>query len=370
MVSAISLFGCLSATGLEPSAVEAAYQYSKSHGGIGMIIHEQGDVRFERYASGHSGNKAIHIYSGTKSLFGLAAVIAEAEGILLLSERVADTIPEWRNDPRKREITIRELLNFTSGLETGFQQIYGRTSADKLKLSLGLETSYPRGSSFVYGPSHLQVFCEVLQRKLAPRGITYEDYVKRKILMPLGIKVSRWNADAHGNVIPSAGLYLTAKDWLKFGEMVAQGGRYRHKRIVRTEVLSRCFVGTHINPAYGLTFWLNSYAPRPDSREVDVEEWLSFDTLPTDWRGACLSKRAPSDLICCLGSNFQRLYIVPSQQLVVLHQGKKGTFRDAEFLALLFEGLPVSEIPIAKPVEPDSGFPGVFNGWRRKGKKR
>jgi len=342
-------------------------------GGIGLIVKEGGQTRFERYAKGHSGDEAIHIYSGTKSFFGALAVIAEKDGILSLDEKVAETLPEWRDDPRKARITIRDLLDFTSGLETGFEEIYGRSTADKLTLSLGLDARRDPGDSFVYGPSHLQVFCEVLRRKLKRKGMSYQTYLDRKLIDPLDIQIRQWRADSHGNVIPSAGMYMSGRDWMNFGEMVCHGGEWNGKQIVPTEELTKCFKPTPINPAFGLCFWVNSYCVRPDAREIDVEETLEIEPLPEDWSRACLSKQAPPDLICSLGSNFQRLYIVPSMDLVVVHQGKKGArgFRDAEFLPILFEG--------ARRTAPESAstevterktkplFPKGFGGFLKKG---
>jgi hypothetical protein len=55
-----------------------------------------------------------------------------------------------------------------------------------------------------------------------------------------------------------------------------------------------------------------------------------------DWKSACLCKDAPSDLLACIGSGGQRLYVVPSQELIVVRQGGFGRFRDAEFLRRLF----------------------------------
>lgn len=324
---------------LSDEAIQEAHRYSASGAGLGMIVQENGKVRFEKYYNGHSAKKPLHIFSGTKSFFGVLAAIGVEEGWLNLDELVAQTIPEWRDDPRKRQITIRELLNFTSGLETGFSQIYGRTKADKLTLSIGLDAAHDRGKTFVYGPGHLQVFCEVLRRKLGKNKGGYEAYLRAKIISPLRINITRWTEDAHGNVIPSAGMYITGRDWLKFGQMIVAGGRWKNHQIVDTENLRRCFSGTRINPAYGLNFWLNGYATQADSRVADVEEWLDRDPMPLDWNRACLSKAAPPDMVVALGSNFQRLYIVPSMQLVVVHLGKKtGKFRDDEFLTKLFSG--------------------------------
>jgi len=351
---------------LSESSITAAQKYSASRSGLAMIVHEQGATRYEKYYNGHGADAPLHIYSGTKSFFGALAVIAEDEGILKLDELVADTLPEWRDDARKRTITIRDLLNFTSGLETGFEEIYGRTAADKLTLAVGLDATRDRGASFVYGPSHLQVFCEVLRRKLAKRGTSYAQYLDRKLIKPLGITITQWRGDNHGNVIPSAGMWMTGRDWLQFGELVIQRGEWGGYQLIPTEELGNCFRGTPINPAFGLCFWINSHRLHPQAREVDVEVFLDRDPMPEDWSNACLSKAAPTDLICSLGSNFQRLYMVPSMQLAVVHLGKKGTkFRDAEFLAILFKDAKFGEEPSAEEKKPKS-IPKLFQGFQKR----
>lgn len=325
---------------LSEDRIQQAYSYSKQHNGAGLLVWEKGATRFEKYAPGHGAGEPMHIYSGTKSFFGVLAVVAEQEGIIDLKERVAETLPEWRLRRFKREVTVRELLNFTSGLETGFEEIYGGGEPNKLKAGVALPSKAKPGTTFIYGPSHLQVFGEVLRRKLAPRGLTYEAYLESRVLTPLGIDYSKWRRDGAGNLHLSAGMHLTARQWLKFGILVAQGGTWEGASLVKREQLAQCFEGTQINPAYGLTFWLNRYASNPAAEEVDVETWLAKKPLPENWHNACLSKAAPDELICCLGSNAQRLYVVPSRGLVVLHQGRPGKFRDAEFLRILF-GPPV-----------------------------
>ena len=348
---------------LTPDSITAARKYSGSHNGRALIVQEQGQLRFEDYYNGYEKGTPLHIYSGTKSFFGVLAVIAEEEKILSLEERVADTITEWREDPRKREITIRELLNFTSGLDTGFDAIYGRSSADKIRLAVGTEAKNDRGESFIYGPSHLGVFCEILRRKL-PRGVTYEDYLRKKLIAPLGINIARWRDDEHGNVHPSAGIYTTAQDWIRFGEMINAGGSWQGRRLVKPDNLTECFRGTPINPSFGLCFWLNGYAGEPDAREADPEEWLDREPMPEDWRRTCLSKDAPRDLVVSLGSTFQRLYLVPSMNLIVVHHGSSGhAFRDAEFLRILFKDANVPE-PVEAEATPKRGLPNLFKKLR------
>jgi len=198
------------------------------------------------------------------------------------------------------------------------------------------------------------------------RRIGYEDYLHRKLIRPLGIRITRWRSDAHDNVVPSAGMYMTGKDWMKFGEMINAGGAWHGRRLVKRDSLTECFRGTEINPAFGLCFWVNAHAKRPDAREVDVEEDLELEPMPEDWRGATLCKEAPPELICSLGSTFQRLYLVPSMDLVVVHHGRPGhEFRDFEFLEILFRNAKVPETT-PQPRETRPLFPKLFRGLRGK----
>ena len=350
---------------LNSESIEAAKEYSATHNGVALIVKEGGQIRYQKYYNGYSG-EPLHIYSGTKSFFGVLAVIAQEERLIDLDEKVSDTIEEWRDDPAKASITLREALNFTSGLESGFEEIYGRSSEDKISVAVSLDPKRQRGQSFIYGPGNMNLFCEVLRRKLRNRGMSYEEYLNKKVIGPLGIQISRWRDDAHGNAVPSAGMYMTWKDWMKLGDFILDGGSHQGRRLVKTSSLAECFSGTSINPSFGLCFWLNGYAKQPDAREADVEEWLDENPMPEDWSRTCLSKNAPIDLIVSLGSTFQRLYVVPSMDLAVVHHGTRGhEFRDAEFLRILFRDAAVSE-PVSEPRTTKPILKNLFRGLGKK----
>ena len=86
-----------------------------------LLVLQQGRVLHEAYPNGFGANEAHKIYSGTKSFWCLAALAAEEEGILRLKDRAADTITEWQGDRLKSRITIRQLLDFSSGLDPFFE---------------------------------------------------------------------------------------------------------------------------------------------------------------------------------------------------------------------------------------------------------
>ena len=100
---------------LDPAAVRMAADYSARHRGVSFLAIQDGRTLLEQNA------KTAHkIYSGTKAFWDLAALAAAEDGLLHLDERVADTIMSWRSDPRKAQVTIRQLLDFDSGLEPSF----------------------------------------------------------------------------------------------------------------------------------------------------------------------------------------------------------------------------------------------------------
>jgi hypothetical protein len=100
-------------------------------------------------------------------------------------------------------------------------------------------------------------------------------------------------------------------------------------------MLGQCFHGSSANPAFGMGFWNNSMAGNSTAHELDVEDMLAPKWYRQNWRGACLCREAPADLVAAVGSGYQRLFVIPSMQLVVVRQGTFGRFSDSEFLRLL-----------------------------------
>ena len=97
-------------------ACEAALEYSAKHGGVAVLALKDGSPVCEGYTSGGAPDKAYELWSGTKSFNGIIAAAAVQDGLLALDEPVSKTIAEWRNDPQKSVVTIRQLLSLTSGL--------------------------------------------------------------------------------------------------------------------------------------------------------------------------------------------------------------------------------------------------------------
>jgi CubicO group peptidase (beta-lactamase class C family) len=306
---------------VNPNAVRAAAAYSRSAGGTSFLALQNGQTLLEQ-----SAGEPHKIYSGTKAFWGLAALAAVEDGLLSLDENVANTIPAWRNDPKKARITIRQLLDFSAGLEP-VNGLHNDNPGDRDAIAIRAPIVASPGSRFIYGPAALQVFHAVLKEKL--NGESPTRYLERRVLHRLGLGSQRYLTDGAGNPLLAAGWILSARQWAKIGEAALNGGA----PVVSAGSIAQCRRGSGANRAFSLGWWNNQQAP--GGREFDIEAMLIPKWQRQSWGGTVLSRAAPNDVIACIGSGYQRLYVIPSMNLVVVRHGSGSHFSDATFLRLL-----------------------------------
>lgn len=315
------------ASEIPSSALNAAAAFSAEHGGDALLIKQGGRVLMA------SGKMAVahKIYSGTKTFWILAALHAVQEGLLRLEEKASAMLPEWADDPQKREITIAQLLNFTSGLDPQFQ-LHGAV-ANRNAVALAAPVVARPGSAFIYGPASLQVFDEILRRKLAPRSETPIRYLERTVLKPLGLGPEDYKTDSAGQPLLATGFRLTPEQWSRVGQVILDRGR----PVISPALFQNCTRGTSANGAFGMALWNNHAAGHGAGRAIDIEDQLELKWNRQNWSGVCISRDAPPDLVAAIGSQYQRLYVIPSLEMIVARFGNGRRFPDAEFLRILLK---------------------------------
>jgi len=326
----LALFLCLTANvraDVTAAHFDNAAHYSATHGGLAVRVERGGHLLFESYAPGFSASTPHKIYSGTKSFFAVAAIVAQQEGLLSLNEKACDTLPEWRRDGR-RAITIEELLSHTSGLDPDLAYLY--PYRDQLEAALRVPLIDTPGEHFHYGGVNYQAFGEILKRKLQAHGESLQDFMEDKVFDPLDIDVDKWVKDGAGNPLVHSGLLLSAEEWAKFGDFINRAREGHSTPILSPDNLNPLFCSSACNPAYGLGFWLNRPPPDPLTQPIRVLQ-LAID-------GDQLYPGGPRDLVAALGSGHQMLYMIPSQDLVIVRFSDGERFSDGDFLSRLLTG--------------------------------
>lgn len=272
---------------LPPSALE----YARKHSLHALVIARDGRIVDEVYGEGYGGARPHALYSGAKSFWGVAAVAAERDGILRLDDLVADTFPEWNADEWKKRVTLRHLLQLTSGI--GFGGLGSAVPTYTKALAVDLKNE--PGSRFTYGGIPLQVFGAVFASKLQSRKETPHDYLQRRILDPIGVRIAKWRTLADGSHPLPTGAFVAAHEWLKYGLFVCE----------HHEEFAECFGGSAANPRYGLGWWL-------------------------------ATPHSPSDLAYASGAGGQAMYVVPSLRTVVVRFGGSSAYKHDAFLKRFF----------------------------------
>jgi CubicO group peptidase (beta-lactamase class C family) len=338
--------------GVALTRYSAAADYSDSTAGDGVLIIVGGQIVFERYVPPTTAQTFHLLASGTKSFSCALYALGAESGMWNLDTLAATVITEWQGVPRKQDIRLKHLLSLSSGLEEGMRQPdggpgYSATNVPNLDtFFLGIENSvarYDADQAAIYTPTTFQVIAAWLERRTSTDAV---DYLQQAVFGPLGIapdsshpQSSKWTRDARGKPQMAGGAYATAQEWARYGQLMLQEGEWNGRQLLSRDRVRECI--TYRSPAYesyGLTWWLN----RPNNNSVNA----GIDRIPADGYGDVtqIATNAPTDMYMAAGTGKQRLYVIPSLDMVIVRFGRitggaGPQFDDHQFFARLL-GVP------------------------------
>ena len=220
----------------------------------------------------------FRIYSMTKPIISVAIMTMVEEDLISLNDPLEKYIPEFANlevldpdtgeiRPAKSSITIANLLSHESGIiqaifsrdsalgKTYARELRGDFTAQEFAAKLGeLPVHFEPGTAWHYGHS-TDILGAVLE---IAEGKTLDTILNERIFEPLGMdetsfwvptdKKYRIAEPIHGapmgdNTVPrnmlsgGGGLNSTSEDYVRFAEMLLNGGEYRGNRIIEETTL-------------------------------------------------------------------------------------------------------------------------------------
>jgi len=306
---------------ISPDALEAAGSYAASTASTSVIVWRRGHVELERYFGARSAPDSILGRSLAKPLAAVAVGRAIALGrIRSLDQPVADFITEWRADPLRSTILIRHLLEGTAGF---LPQGYSVHADDVLNLAFLhprhdeiIVSDYPivsePGAEFSYNNAQFDLIAVLIQRATGRR---YHEFVGDELLRPIGAAGGEVWVNRPGGT-PHAGccIQIPPESWLRLGVLLVQDGRWNGRRLLPEGYARRMGTGTASNPHYGLGVYVaGDYTPR--------RGWAGPLRTPPAMQVLHSEPYRAADLYLFDGNGNQVMYIVPSEQLVVLRTG-------------------------------------------------
>ena len=283
---------------LEPIAKALVDDHAYNGTPFAFVVLHEGKVVAERYREGITADTKLLSWSMAKSFTNALAGVMYGDDLVDIFAPTG--IPEWQGDARKA-ITLNDLMQMQSGLE--WNEDYGNRSdvnlmlhreTDMAQYAIDKPLEHEPGTFWYYSSGSTNIVMRYLRGKFASDK-EFLAYFRERLFAPLGIRNAVFEPDMSGTPVGSSYLYITARDFARFGQLYLDDGFAGGERI-----LPEGWVEYTTTPAsdskdgYGAFFWLNKDKYWPD---------------------------IPEDMFNCQGHDGQEVFIIPSKDLVVVVLG-------------------------------------------------
>jgi CubicO group peptidase (beta-lactamase class C family) len=230
----------------------------------GAALFVKGRLIDERYAEGFNKDSLATSWSMAKSFYAaLIGISIELGEINSLDDRIGLYL-EY-NDGRG-DITIRQLLNMTSGLEMPADEHEKMFFAkDHLAYAKNISLETVPDKKFEYNNVNSMLLADILFRAT---GVSADTLLRERILNKIGMdKVTLWK-DSAGNPLTYCCIDATVRQYARFGLLYARGGQWQQQQIVPRDFVDETFQlrwreipndNIQIERGYSLHWWISHY---------------------------------------------------------------------------------------------------------------
>ena len=278
------------------SEINNLYTYLESTNTKGFIILFNGKIVIEKYFNNHSNSKAWYWASAGKTLTSVTTGIAQENGNLNINNPISNYLGiGWTNISTEKEnlITCKHLLSMTSGLNDTF--------GDNVE-PINLQYKSNAGTRWAYH----NVYKKLQDAISNSTGIAFKNYFETHLKNKIGM-TGAWITSGDFNVY-----WSTTKSMARFGLLAMNNGSWNSNQIINQSYFEDSISSSQtINKSYGYLWWLNG------------KESFHLPQSQAEFKGK-LIPNAPNDMYAALGKNDQKIYVIPSQKLVIVRMGESA----------------------------------------------
>lgn len=291
------------------AARQKVIEYARLKESASLLVWHNGQIVVERYWMGFTDSSLSNSMSMAKTLLGLLVGIAiDEKRIASEDDPVSMYLGEWTGDDRAK-ITIRHLLQMTSGLEKNanlanpFSDVVQMfMSSDANAVALDVPADRPPGSIFRYNNVDSQMLGILLQEIY---GKSLAELVSEKIWQPIGAKNGAyWLDRPDGNAKVFCCFFARGRDWLRLGHLMLNKGSVNGLQVVSKDWIEKMTTPSPAEPDYGYQVWLNIKKDGVRRKHIS-EPFLAQDIYWLD------------------GQDSQRVYVIPSYNMVIVRIGER-----------------------------------------------
>ncbi|MEV6166800.1 serine hydrolase domain-containing protein [Streptomyces sp. NPDC051954] len=241
-----------------------------------LMIMRHGHLVASGWWAPYTEDRLHLLYSLSKSFTAAAAALAADAGLIDFDAPVISYFPEFEadiTDPRSRAMLVRHVASMASGHET--DTLYPALGLDHENLVRGfllLPPDRDPGSVFAYNQPTTYTLGEIVRRVT---GQSLTEYLRPRLLDPLGIGETAWISDRSGRELGFSGLHATTDAVARLGQLYVQGGVWEGERLLSEAWVAEAtraqisnaeidMSGIEWQQGYGFQFWMSRHGYRGD----------------------------------------------------------------------------------------------------------
>ena len=251
--------------GLDPMHVaELFYDATKSETLFGLLVVKNGYLIAEGYFNDGAVDRKNFLQSVTKAYTAALVGIALDQGCLSSTDqKMMDFFPEFAGkitDPRKKQITIRDMLKMRSGYpweERTAPYLDNLFFTDNWRHWLRHIIDFPLisdpGTKYSYSNLTYHLLGIIVARAC---GTDLRSYGQKHLFTRIGADVGEWRTDTDNHNWGWGEISFTARDMAKFGLLFLKAGKYEGKQVLSASWVKESLQAYSENINY--TGWFSS----------------------------------------------------------------------------------------------------------------
>ena len=289
---------------------QSLYDFLEENNTDAFIILKDGRMVVEKYFGDFDATQNHSWNSAAKTLTSMTVGIAQQEGFLSIDDPSSDYMGVgWSllTPQQEQNITVKHHLTMTTGLDYTVENNF---CTDK-------ECLVYKGDPNTFWYYHNATYSLLDDIVAAATNQDFKTYFNSKVRDRIGMQ-GTWIKTGYLNLY-----FSTARSMARFGLLNLNEGNWETTAILEDQDYFTSAINSSqvLNPSYGYLYWLNG---KNGFRLPESEELYSGKLIPS----------APDDLYAGLGAFDQKLYVVPSQGLVIVRMGdaaNSGEFGPTSF---------------------------------------
>ncbi|MGF1923525.1 MAG: serine hydrolase domain-containing protein [Bacteroidia bacterium] len=298
----------IASLGWNQNAVQPLKDFLVQKNTKSFMILVNGRIVMEEYFDGHTPATTWEWNSAGKTLVAGTVGIAQQEGLLNINHKVSQYLGTgWTSEPQAKEdlITTKHLLSMTSGIN----------DANHLVIPSNLSYLADAGTRWSYH----NVFQKLMDVAAQASNQNFESYFNGKLKTKIGMD-GFWNNGLIFKIYHS-----TTRSMARFGILALNKGKWNNEQVINEAFFNEGIASSQsINPAYGYLWWLNGKTS------------FMIPGGQTVYQGS-LVPNAPPDMYAAMGASDQRIYVVPSKNMVVIRMGSASDPSNTNFAVSGFD---------------------------------